>query len=87
MGSWWESGSLELEGRDDVRMLPVLVTVPNEVEEEEVTDTALEGGVRNRDHLLQEHGVARSRCACSERRKGLTTVDHMLDVCYRHTQG
>ena len=36
MGSWCESDSLELEWRDDVRMLPVLVTVPNEVEEEEV---------------------------------------------------
>ncbi len=87
MGSWCGSGSLELEGRDGERMLPVLVTVPNEVEGEEVTDTALEDGVRNRDHLSQEHGEVRSRCACSERRKGLKNVDHMLDVCYRHTRG
>ena len=47
-------------------MPPVLVTVPNRVEEQEAIDTSLEGGVSNHDHLSRENGMAGGCCECSE---------------------
>ena len=61
-------------------MLPVLVSVPYELEEE-VIGTMLEGGIRNCDHFSQKRGAARSCPACADGRQSsaLSTYRRVME--------